>query len=161
MLILAPNKISPWQGIEIDGPGGLSGPAPSLVEKSGSKFRVRTFEERGSDEELGSGLDDTRAPLIDVIHRLLWLLDHRSANVQEFLKATRPNQEQLRLVTQSLCAPILDRRPEAPDATPTAELRALSKLNANWRGVVEGAAFSQEVDLLVRRERDLFSGRNE
>ena len=149
------------QGIEIDGPGGLSGPAPSLVEKSGSKFRVRTFEERGSEEELGSGLDDKRAPLIDVIHRLLWLLDHRPVNVQEFLKATRPNQEQLRLVTQSLCAPVLDRRSEALDATPTAELRALSKLNANWRGVVEGAAFSQEVDQRVRRERDLFSGRNE
>ena len=149
------------QGIEIDGPGGLSGPAPSLVEKSGSKFRVRTFEERGSEEALGSGLDDKRAPLIDVIHRLLWLLDHRPANVQEFLKATRPNQEQLRLVTQSLCAPILDRRSEALDATPTAELRALSKLNANWRGIVEGAAFSQEVDQRVRRERDLFSGRNE
>ena len=149
------------QGIEIDGPGGLSGPAPSLVEKSGSKFRVRTFEERGSEEALGSGLDDTRVSLIDVIHRLLWLLDHRPANVQEFLKATRPNQEQLRLVTQSLCAPVLDRRSEALDATPTAELRALSKLNANWRGIVEGAAFSQEVDQLVRREPDLFSGRNE
>ena len=149
------------QGIEIDGPGGLSGPIPSLVEKSGSKFRVRTFEERGSEEALGSGLDDTRVPLIDVIHRLLWLLDHRPANVQEFLKATRPNQEQLRLVTQSLCAPVLDRRSEALDATPTAELRALSKLNANWRGIVEGAAFSQEVDQRARRERDLFSGRNE
>ena len=145
------------QGIEIDGPGGLSGPAPSLVEKSGSKFRVRTFEERGGDEGLGSGLDGTPASLIDVIHRLLWLLDHRPAQVQEFLKATRPNQEQLRLVTQSLCAPVLDRRSEALDATPTAELRALSKLNANWRGVVEGAAFSQEVDQLARRERDLFS----
>ena len=149
------------QGIEIDGPGGLSGPAPSLVEKSGSKFRVRTFEERGDDEGLGSGLDGTPASLIDVIHRLLWLLDHRPAQVQEFLKATRPNQEQLRLVTQSLCAPVLDRRSEALDSTPTAELRALSKLNANWRGVVEGAAFSQEVDQLARRERDLFSDSNE
>ena len=149
------------QGIEIDGPGGLSGPAPSLVEKSGSKFRVRTFEDRGGDEGLGSGLDGTPALLIDVIHRLLWLLDHRPAQVQDFLKATRPNQEQLRLVTQSLCAPVLDRRSDALDATPTAELRALSKLNANWRGVVEGAAFSQEVDQLARRERDLFSERNE
>ena len=132
------------QGVEMDGPDGIAGPAPALVEKAGSKFRVRTFEERGSGGGLGIG-GDGPAPLIDVVHRLLWLLDHRPAQVQAFLKAARPSQEQLRLVTQALCAPVLGRA-EAQDAIPTAELRALSKLNANWRGIVEGAAYDREIE---------------
>ena len=131
------------QGIEMDGPDGLAGPAPSLVEKvragaGGSKFQVRTFEERGSGDALGIGEDGRPAPLVDVVHRLLWLLDNRPAHVQDFLEAARPSQEQLRLVTQALCAPVLD-GPRAEDTAPTAELRALSRLNANWRSVVEGA----------------------
>ena len=142
------------QGIEIDGPNGLSGPSPSLVEKSGSKFRVRTFEERGDDDEMGIGEDGKPAPLVDVIHRLLWLLDHRPARVQEFLKAARPSQEQFRLVTQALCAPVLG-RPEAQDATPTAELRALARLNANWRGIVEGAAYDREVEARSSGQEEL------
>ncbi len=142
------------QGIEIDGPDGLSGPAPSLVEKSGSKFRVRTFEERGGDKEMGIGGDGKPAPLVDVIHRLLWLLDHRPARVQEFLKAARPSQEQFRLVTQALCAPVLGRL-ETQDATPTAELRALARLNANWRGIVEGAAYDREVEARSSGQEEL------
>ena len=133
------------QGIEIDGPDGLSGPAPALVEKSGSKFRVRTFGERGGGEALGIGRDGTSAPLVDVVHRLLWLLDRRPAQVQEFLKAARPNHEQLRLVTQALCRPVLG-TPAVQDAAPTAELRALSKLSANWRSIIEGAAYDREVE---------------
>ena len=142
------------QGIEIDGTDGLSGPAPSLVEKSGSKFRVRTFEERGGDDKLGIGEDGKPAPLVDVVHRLLWLLDHQPAALPAFLHAVRPNQEQFRLVTQALCAPVLG-RPEAQDATPTAELRALARLNANWRGIVEGAAYDREVEARSSGQEEL------
>ena len=150
------------QGIEIDGPLGISGPPPSLVEKSGSKFRVRNYEERGHDEELGMGTDGQPAPLIDVLHRLLWLIDNRPNELQTFLKETRPNVEQLRLITQALCAPVLG-RPEAKDATPTTELGALSKLTANWRSLVEGAAFSQEIERMVtgQPELPLFSEDND
>ena len=158
------------QGIEIDGPNGLSGPAPSLVEKSGSKFRVRTFEERGGDDEMGIGEDGKPAPLVDVVHRILWLLDHQPAALPAFLDAVRPNQEQLRLVTQALCAPVLDRSAPVPDhsepvldrsdlldaATP--ELRALAKLNANWRGVLDGAAFARSIDAQVTGQLELTPG---
>ena len=147
------------QGIEIDGPDGIAGPLPSLAEKvragaGGSKFRVRTFEERGGEDEMGIGGDGRPAPLVDVVHRLLWLLDHRPAQVREFLEAARPSSEQLRLVTQALCAPVLG-RPEAQDATPTAELRALARLNANWRSVVEGAAYDREVEERVTGQAEL------
>ena len=147
------------QGIEMDGPDGIAGPAPSLVEKvragaGGSKFRVRTFEERGGGDALGIGADGRPAPLVDVVHRLLWLLDNRPAHVQDFLEAARPSQEQLRLVTQALCAPVLD-GPRAEDTAPTAELRALARLNANWRSVVEGAAYDREVEGRITGQAEL------
>ena len=148
------------QGIEIDGPLGISGPSPSLVEKSGNKFRVRNYEQRGDNEKLGIGMNGQPAPLIDVLHRLLWLIDNGPNEIRAFLKTTRPNVEQLRLITQALCAPVLD-RPEAKDAVLTAELSALSKLTANWQSIVEEAAFSQETDRIVLGQLDLFSGSNE
>ena len=142
------------QGIEIDGPLGISGPLPALVEKHRTKFRVRNYEERGGDDELGISADGQPVPLIDVLHRLLWLIDNRPTEIQAFLKAARPNVEQLRLITQALCTPVLG-RPEAQDAIPTSELSALSKLTANWRSIVEGTAFSQNVDRIVKGQLDL------
>ena len=146
------------QGIEMDGPDGIAGPPPTLAEKvrgaGAAKFRVRTFEERGGEDEMGIGGDGRPAPLVDVVHRLLWLLDRRPAQVREFLDAASPSREQLRLVTQALCAPVLE-RPEAQDAAPTAELRALARLNANWRSVVEGAAYDREVEERVTGQPEL------
>ena len=145
------------QGIEIDGPDGLTGTAPKLVEKSGSRFRVRNYAERGDDDKLGLSTNGKAAPLVDALHRLLFLLDNEPGAVPEYLEASRPNGEQLRLVTQALSAPILG-RPETHDATPTAELGALARLNANWRSIVEGAAYAQEVESLATGTKDLFGG---
>ena len=142
------------QNVEIDGPDGLSGPAPKLVEKTGSKFRVRHYQERGGNETLGIGEAGAPAPLIDVLHRLLWLLDNRPDHLQKFLDAARPNQEQLRLVTQALCAPVLGRS-DALDSTPTAELSALSRLNANWRSIIEGAAYAQEIESRATGQQEM------
>lgn len=145
------------QGIEIDGPTGLTGNAPKLVEKSGSKFRVRNYTERGGDEALGISADGPSAPLVDVLHRLLWLLDERPALVPMYLEVARPNREQLRMVTQALSAPILGRS-EALEMSPTAELSALSRLNANWRSIVDSPAYAPELESLVTGQQDLFSG---
>ena len=143
------------QGIEIDGPAGLTGNAPKLVEKSGSRFRVRNYAERGDDDGLGLPVSGQAAPLVDVLHRLLYLLDNQPPAVREYLKAVRPNGEQLRLVTQALSAPVLG-RPEAAEASPTAELGALMRLNANWRSVVEGAAYAHETVSLATGRPGLF-----
>ena len=145
------------QGIEIDGPSGLAGTTPKLVEKSGSKFRVRNYSERGDEETLGLPENGKTAPLVDTLHRLLYLLDERPGAVQEYLKTARPNGEQLRLVAQALSAPVLGRK-EALDASTTAELGALTRLNANWRSIVEGAAYARDEDSLVTGTLDLFGG---
>ena len=144
------------QGIEIDGPDGLSGNCPNLVQKSGSKFRVRNFEDRGDDEALGLNVDGRSAPLVDVLHRLLYLLGERPAAVGEFLDSARPNTELLRLVAQALAAPVLGRA-QAPDASPTPELNALARLNANWRVIVEGATYAKEIEALATGTPDLFT----
>lgn len=143
------------QGIEIDGPEGLTGDAPGLVEKSGSKFRVRNYSERGGDETLGIGVDGRSAPLVDVLHRLLYLLERQPAAVEEYLKLARPNQEQLRLVIEALSATVQGRI-DAFDSSPTGEPGALARLNANWRNVVEEAAFSREIETLITGRQDMF-----
>ena len=143
------------QGIEVDGQNGLAGPSPSLVEKQGSKFRVRNYLERGEAKHLGIGVKGT-APLVDVIHRMLWVLDNRPADLQDFLQGAQPNQEALRLVTQALCAPVLAR--SESQEKPTEELAALSKLNANWRPVVEGAAFARTMEDEAKGQAELAIG---
>ena len=145
------------QGIEIDGPQGLTGNAPKLVEKAGTKFRVRNFAERGDDEALGLPTNGEAAPLVDALHRLLYLMEERPVAVGEFLETARPNKEQLRLVAQALAAPVLERS-QAQDASPSAELGLLNRLNANWRAIIEGASYVQEVEFLAAGTDDLFSG---
>jgi putative DNA methylase len=143
------------QGIELDGPEGISGPAPALVEKSRTTYRVRTFLERGSDEDLGLPEDDgTPASLVDVLHRVLWLMEKRPTQLAQFLNEAQPNREQLRLVAQALAGPAL-KGGELGDVSPTAELSALAKLTANWQSVVEGALISpvEQADRRKGQER--------
>lgn len=133
------------QGIEIDGPLGVSGPSPALVEKSGTTYRVRSFFERGDKENLGLPRDGPSAPLIDVLHRTLWLLENAPRELPAFLRAATPNLEQLRAIAEALSGPVL-RRVEVPEAELTKELRALSKLTGNWRSVMEARELAAELE---------------
>ena len=126
--------------VELDGPGGLSsGPRP-LVEKKKGKYRLRDYAERGEDEKLGLPRENGEpAPLVDALHRTLWLMERRPGKLPEFLQEAQPNIEQLRLVAQALAGPAL-KGGELADVSPSGELAALTKLTANWRSVVEDAA---------------------
>lgn len=130
------------QGIELDGQDGVSGPPPALVEKVRNTYRVRTFAERGDDDELGLPAESgTSAPLIDLLHRTLWLMEKRPGELRQFLRDAQPNREQLRLVAQALAGPAL-KGGELGEMSPTAELSALAKLTANWQSVIEDAALT-------------------
>ena len=92
---------------------------------------------RGDDAKLGGLSEDGQsAPLIDSLHRLLWLMERHPSGISEFLRETRPNTEQMRLVAQALAGPALKGGELGEVATGT-ELAALTKLTANWRSVVE------------------------
>lgn len=124
--------------VELDGADGLSQGADAILKKAKGKYRLFDFTERGDDDELGLPDDGGNAPpLVDTLHRLLWLLENRPPLIPEFLSDSGANLEQLRLVAQALAGPAL-KGGELADVSPTAELSALAKLLANWNAVMEG-----------------------
>ncbi|MGH8514798.1 MAG: hypothetical protein ACREV8_12830, partial [Gammaproteobacteria bacterium] len=128
--------------VELDGPRGLASGSRPLVEKKKDKYRLRDYTERGPDDKLGMPISNAEpAPIIDTLHRTLWLMENRPARLAEFLREAQPNREQMRLVAQALAGPAL-KGGELSDVSPNAELSALAKLMANWRSLVEEAAMT-------------------
>ena len=130
------------QRVELDGAKGLSSGSRPLAEKKKGKYRLLDFTERGDDEKLGLPAEDgTPAPLIDVLHRALWLLENEPRKVAKFLDEARPDRERLRLCAQALAGAALKGKAEGEAkvlvATTASEQAALAKLTANWRAVIE------------------------
>jgi putative DNA methylase len=130
------------QNVELDGDKGLSTGRHALVEKKKGKYQLRDFTERGEDEKLGLPEDSgAPAPLIDALHRILWLLENQPRNLNRFLDEARPDRERLRLVAQALAGTALSGKKEDSAehtvATTAAEQAALNKLVANWRALID------------------------
>lgn len=148
------------QNVELDGQNGLSSGSRALVEKKKGKYRLLDFSERGDDEKLGTPKDDGKAaPLIDILHRILWLVENEPRKLNDFLDEARPDRERLRLVAQALAGTALagrkDDGPEHTVATTPAEAAALKKLVANWRALIE--ARLSDVDLKTKQMRMPYS----
>ena len=130
------------QPVELDGPNGLTSGKLALVEKKKGKYRLRDFSERGEDAKLGLPDEDSNpAPLIDVLHRILWLIENQPRSLGAYIDETSPDLEQLRLIAQALSGAGLKGKGTDPDklfvtTTPT-EQSALGKLTANWRTLIE------------------------
>jgi putative DNA methylase len=136
------------QHVELDGPLGLSTGSRGLVEKKKGKYRLRDFAERGQHEKLGLPNDDGEpAPLIDVLHRALWLMEQEPRKLNSFLDEAHPNRERLRLVAQALAGAGLSGKSAEEAAslvsTTTSEQTALGKLLANWRVLVTESLFDE------------------
>jgi putative DNA methylase len=137
------------QNVELDGQNGLSSGSRALVEKKKGKYRLRDFAERGDDEKLGMPKDDGKAaPLIDILHRILWLVENEPRKLNDFLDEARPDRERLRLVAQTLAGTALaGRKDDGPEhllATTPAEGAALKKLVANWRALIDQRLAARE-----------------
>jgi len=157
------------QNVELDGQNGLSSGSRALVEKKKGKYRLLDFSERGDDEKLGMPKDDLpacgaqaggkAAPLIDILHRILWLVENEPRNLNSFLDEARPDRERLCLVAQTLAGTALEGRQagslshQHTLSTTPAEAAALNKLVANWRTLIE--ARLSDVDLKTG-QRKLF-----
>lgn len=133
--------------VELDGQGGLCDGRDAMLEKKKSKYRLRDYADRGRIESLGlPGEGGEGAPLIDVLHRTLYLMEHRPAVLREYLDQARPNRERLRLLAASLAGPGLSGKSEEDAsrlvATTAAEQSALGKLLANWRTLVPETLFN-------------------
>ncbi len=133
--------------VELDGPGSLTHGARALAEKQRvsqrTKYRLRDYSDRGDDAKLGLPFGGQPAPLVDALHRVLWLMENRPGELPEFLRQAQPNLEQMRLVAQALAGPAL-KGGELANVSPSAELAALAKLTANWRSVIEDATVSAQ-----------------
>lgn len=145
------------QPVELDGADGLSsGPRP-LVQKKKGKYRLLDFTERGADEKLGlqGAQAGTPAPLIDVLHRILWLIENEPRNLNAFLDAAQPDRERLRLVAHTLARAGLSGRTAQDSAalvtTTAAEQVALGKLLANWRALIDSRLMIAEAGLFGSR----------
>jgi putative DNA methylase len=136
--------------VELDGPHGLCSGALALAAKSKGKYRLLDFTERGETSTLGLPTEDGQpAPLIDILQRVLWLMERHPSRLGEFLRDALPNTERLRLVAQALAGPAL-KGGELGEVASGGELAALTKLTANWRSVVEDVDLSR-VELQARR----------
>jgi putative DNA methylase len=145
--------------IELDGPQGLSAGRDALVEKKKTKYRARDFTERGDNDKLGLPNGDGQpAPLIDVLHRVLWLMENSPRKLGEFLDEAQPNRERLHVLADMLAGAALKGKSEA-DArklvtTTTAEQSALGKLLANWRSLIEEGVAAAVVGKKAAKDKD-------
>jgi putative DNA methylase len=119
-------------GVELDGPEGLASGRNPLLEKKKNKYRLRDYSERGNDEKLGFSGKAT----IDILHRLLWLLENQAYEVPKYLTQVLPNYDALKLTAQALAGTTLAGSPKIISTTHD-EKTLCEKLLANWRSLIE------------------------
>jgi putative DNA methylase len=137
------NLLARGMGVELDGPRGLAQGKKGLVKKEKDTVVLRDYRARGDDEHLGRLSESgNSAPLIDVLQRLLWLLDEQPYEVQDFLMRAHPPVEQLRMVAQALAGHAL--APAGSNGTTkqdrSEEQKAVDRLLAGWRGLFSEVA---------------------
>lgn len=126
------------QRIELDGSQGLSSGSNPLIEKKKNKYLLRDFTERGDDKKLGVPDGSTSAPLIDILHRLLYLYENSPLKINEFVNLSMLNTEHLRLVVQALVG-VTFSGGQSLITTTSNEYQALSRLLTNWKNIIGGS----------------------
>jgi putative DNA methylase len=120
------------QGVELDGPFGLSSSRNPILEKKGNKYRLRDYSERGHDEKLGL---DGRST-INALHRLLWLLENQAYKIPEYLFNAKPDPNLLKLTAQALAGTTLAGSKELISTT-SDEKALCERLLVNWKNLIE------------------------
>lgn len=146
------------QQVELDGPHGLSSGRHPLVEKKKATYRALDFTERGEHDKLGlPGEDGQPAPLIDILHRILWLMENSPRRLNGFLDDANPDGERLRALAQTLSGAALSGGSEEEKgrlvSTTGQEQSALAKLLANWRSLVDNRLTAGQGTLFDRQGR--------
>ena len=139
------------QQVELDGQDGLSNGRAALLEKEKGNYRLRDYSERGEIEDLGLRDEDDpggSVPLIDTLHRTLWMMENQPRRLHEYLDEAMPNRQQLRLLANTLAGPGLSGKSDTDRerllATTSDEQSALGKLLANWKALVPESLFEKK-----------------
>jgi len=140
------NVLARGVGVELDGPRALTSGRNPLIKKSKDKVSFRNYLERGKDDRLGLVGELNGIPIIDILHRLLWLLDNKPSEIPNFLIHSQPDVGQLRLVAQALAGKALADEPHPGAAldTRTKEQQAIDRLLAAWKRIIEENLFVRE-----------------
>lgn len=129
------NTLAHGVGVELGGPRGLIKGTRSLMAQEKGKVQLRDYRHRGSNDALGRSVDGTvTAPLIDVLHRALWLAEEQPLELRDFLSSTGADADQLRVVAQALSGAALTRK---GIGTTPGEQSALQSLLASWKRLVD------------------------
>jgi putative DNA methylase len=157
------NTLAKGVGIELDGPGGLTDSKWALVAKTKNTVKLRNYGDRGKDDSLGiiptdtiqefnkpsprpspTGRGSYQPSLIDILHRLLWLAEHKPSDIGDYLARAQPDGSQLRLVAQALSGRALTPTPgEEMTAQRSPEQQAIDTLLASWKRTIEDNLFTQ------------------
>jgi len=143
------NTLGRGVGIELTGSRSLLRGRKALLQQEKGKVKFRDFEQRGAVEGLGEPDEDDPSPrpLIDVLHRLLWLSQHHTADVQDFLRRSQVDATRLRTVAQALSGEALARK---GFGTSSREQAAIASVLGSWGRLVE--------DNLLKAKDELFGG---
>jgi len=126
------------QGLGIELSGGLAEGKTRLIKQEKSKIQVLGHDVRGKQPTLGLPTGAAPAPLIDVLHRLLWLLENDRTAISVFLDKSRADTGRLRLLANALKGRALSGGGETADRSD--EQKATDRLLAQWSRVVETRA---------------------
>ena len=126
------NVLAQGVGIELSGPGSLSEGKHRLCTVTKAKVSLLDYKERGKEPTLGQSDEATSAPLIDVLHRLMWLMENDRQQVPSFLDESQADAGRLRLLANALKGKALSGGQER-----TGEQKAVDRLLAQWSRVVE------------------------
>ena len=149
------NTLARGVGVELDGVGGLTDGKHALVKKTKKSSKVqiqlRDYKDRGKSEDLGTLKAEKQKTvdtpnLIDILHRLLWLAEHKPQEIPSFLIQAQPDASQLRLVAQALAGRALTSNGNGSNGNGTRprtqEQQAIDTLLASWKRLVEDNLFT-------------------
>lgn len=129
------NTLAKGVGVELTGRHSIMAGSRALLEKERGKVRLRDYQQRGKVASLGIEDESAgRSPLIDLLHRLLWLAEREPGKVRDFLFDARPDVDSLRLVAQALSGEALSRKGAG---TSSREQSAIASLRGAWKRLVE------------------------
>lgn len=151
------NVLAQGIGVELTGAGSLSDGRRKLLEQDKSKLQVLDYKRRGSlplpcEAQRLAGPATATLPgfegdsvaviapssLIDVLHRLLWLMDNQAADVGLFLLDSGVDRGMLKVLAQSLGGKGLSSGSDARSE----EQKAIDRLLARWSGIMDQVSLS-------------------
>ncbi|MGH2655927.1 MAG: DUF1156 domain-containing protein [Actinomycetota bacterium] len=137
------NTVGRGLGVELTGARSLLRGQAALLKQEKGKVRLRDFAERGSVDGLGEPSEDDPSPrpLVDVLHRLLWLAQNRTSDVRDFVRRSQVDARRLRIVAQALSGEALNRKGLG---TSSREQAGIASLRGSWQRLVEDNLFGKE-----------------